>query len=84
MQSLTANRLSDGAVVYRTTNGDWTRAIANAAVFDDDANAAEQHAIQDIARALVVGIELIDVTQGPNGPIPVSLREKIRAFGPTI
>src|SRR5580704_1722081 len=31
---VTANRLGDGAVVYRTMDGDWSTALAQAAVVD--------------------------------------------------
>ena len=84
MQSLTANRLDDGAVVYRTKLETWSRNDHDAAVFENDASAALEEAGSDVIRALVVGVELIDVTMTDTGTTPVSLREKIRAFGPTI
>ena len=84
MQCLTANRLHDGAVVYRTVEGNWTRTIHEALSFSTDGKAELEAANQDVAAALVVGVEAIDVIITQNGPEPVSLREKIRAFGPTV
>ena len=84
MKSITGNRLKDGAVVYRTESGGWTTAIANAAIYGGEADSALAAAQVDVANAIVVGLELIDVVKGTSGAEPVSLREKIRAYGPTV
>lgn len=84
MKALTGNRLTDGAVIYRMADGGWTTDIAQAAAYGEDAQFALKAAETDVARAIVVGVELIDVVKGASGLEPVSLRERIRAYGPTI
>jgi hypothetical protein len=84
MKVLTANRLTDGVVVYRNADQSWTRAIADALVIDADAESALACAQADVTATKIVGLELIDVVQTETGPQPVSLRERIRAFGPTV
>jgi sulfite reductase (NADPH) hemoprotein beta-component len=84
MKAVTGNRLRDGAVIYRRTDGGWTTDIAEAAAYGEDADLALKAAEADVGAAIVVGIELIDVVKGASGVEPVSLRERIRAYGPTI
>ncbi len=81
---VTANRLVDGAVVYRTTNGHWTTELPGAAVVTTSAAAM---ALLTAARA--EGVRVVDAYVAPvdlsNGqPRPGNLRERIRAAGPTI
>jgi len=82
---LTANRLDDGAVVYRSAAGDWVARLADAAVAEDEAAATALLAAgeADLARGLVVGPYLIAVARGA-APAPVTQRERIRAAGPTV
>ena len=84
MKVLTANRLTDGAVVYRKPDQSWVRTIADAKILDSDAVSALADAQADVAAAKVVGLDLIDIVQTDKGPQPVRLRERIRAFGPTV
>jgi sulfite reductase (NADPH) hemoprotein beta-component len=84
MKVLTANRLHDGAVVYRKPDQSWVRTIAEAKILDSDAELALVEAQADVTGAKIVGLELIDVVQTDKGLQPVSLRERIRAFGPTV
>jgi len=84
MKVLTANRLTDGAVVYRKPDQSWVRTIADAKILDGDAESALADAQADVAAAKVVGLDLIEIVQTDKGPQPVSLRERIRAFGPTV
>ena len=84
MKAVTGNRLRDGAVIYRVADGEWTTDIGQAAAYGADADVALKAAEADVAGAVVVGIELIDVVQGASGLEPVSLRERIRAYGPTV
>jgi len=83
---LTANRLDDGAVVYRDAAGDWVDSLADAAPAEGEA--AEQALLAagtvDVARRLVVGPYLMEVALGAAAPAPVSQRERIRAAGPTV
>lgn len=83
---LTANRLDDGAVVYRDAAGNWVRSLGAAAVAEDEAaeRALSAAGEADLARGLVVGPYLMAVAGGAASPAPVSQRERIRAAGPTV
>jgi hypothetical protein len=86
MKIITANRLTDGVVVYLTGNG-WVDGIAAAAVLKapDAIDAGLETARRAIANREVVDVSAIDVTLDDNHrPVPVRLRERIRAFGPTV
>lgn len=85
MKVLTANRLSDGRVVFLDAASDWSTAIAGARLFEDSA-AAEAEEIGRAAEAaqLVTGAYLIDVRLEAGMPVPLRLRERIRVGGPTI
>lgn len=78
---VTANHLRTGAVLFRTPRG-WSEAIKDAAVAGSP-EAAE--AILDQAKADPIALDamLIEVTQDRGAITPVSLRERIRATGPT-
>lgn len=84
MQIVTANRLRDGRVVFRDGAGRWVEALAAAAVFDvAAAKAAVEASDADVAARLIVEPYAIDVVEGPDGITPKTMREKIRAGGPT-
>jgi len=79
---VTANRLGDGAVVYRTVNDDWTTDLASAAVVAAPAAAVLlQRAEADGVRA--VGPYIAPVEVAENRVLPGNLRERIRLAGPT-
>jgi hypothetical protein len=82
---VTANRLGDGAVVYRTSNGKWTTQLEHAAVVTTTPVASELlgAAIADDIGA--VGAYVAPVERGADGGVrPGNLRERIRRGGPTI
>ena len=82
---VTANRLGDGAVVYRMSNGKWTTRLEHAAVATTAPAASEllSAAIADDIGA--VGAYVAPVERGPDGGVrPGNLRERIRLGGPTI
>lgn len=85
---ITANDLGDGLVVFLAADGGWTHRIAEARVLNDgpDLDAANAYAKQQHDDRVVVEPYPIDVVVGEDGiPVPVRLREKIRADrGPTI
>lgn len=85
-QIVTANTLVEGDVVFRTSDGGWVRDVNGAGVLLDKASAeaAEAAALADAARAVVVDVAVIDVTVEDGRIVPVRLRERIRAFGPTV
>lgn len=80
---VTANRLGDGAVVYRTANDGWTTELAAAAVVSAPAAPALlQRAEADTVRA--VGPYIAPVAfAADNRVLPGNLRERIRLTGPT-
>jgi hypothetical protein len=78
---VTANHLRSGAVLFRTPSG-WSEQIDDAAVADSP-EAAEALLVQAKADPIALDVVLIDVTQENGVVTPVSLRERIRANGPT-
>ena len=80
---VTANRLADGAVIYRTSAEQWTTDLAAAAVVTTS----------EAAQALLAGartdlLSIVDPYVAPvvlagGRPRPGNLRERIRAAGPT-
>lgn len=85
-QSITANRLRDGAVVWLTATGDWSERAGQAAVYNDAeaAKAGLDKGAADEAAQLVVAAYAVDVDLTDNGPWPVKVRERIRALGPSV
>ena len=83
---LIANRLGDGLVVFRTADGDWVESI-DAGLVIADADEAERLLEQSLADERdnkVIDPNLIAVTDAGGSRRPVSIREAIRAAGPTI
>jgi hypothetical protein len=82
---VTGNRLRDGAPVYFAGEGRWSTAI-------DDAKAAAPEAAEGLlaqaqagpAPHPVVAPYLIEAAVESSQIRPLSLREQIRAFGPTV
>jgi hypothetical protein len=82
MKLLTANRLSDGAVVWLSETGSWSETSREAAYLDaDQAVIALSQAGADFRS--VVGAYLIDTDAGGAVVPRERLREAIRANGPT-
>jgi len=82
---VTANRLGDGAVIYRRADGAWSGELGEAAVVRDAAAATAlvRAAVADGLRA--VDPYLAPVEFAADGALrPGNLREVIRHGGPTI
>lgn len=81
---VTANRLSDGAVLYLTPAGDW-RGDFSAAWHGDKESAEDKLVLAQaaIAAQIIVAPYIIDVTVDGGVAQPVRFRERIRAEGPT-
>jgi hypothetical protein len=82
---VTANRVGDGAVVYRRTDGGWTTKLDGAAIATSAEVAKElmAAAVADDLRA--VGAYVAPVKLSAGGTVrPGNLRELIRLAGPTI
>jgi Protein of unknown function (DUF2849) len=81
---VTANRLGDGVVVYRTNDQHWTTRLDRAAIVDT-APAATQLLAAAVADDIgAVGAYVAPVRIADNGVQPGNLRETIRYAGPTI
>jgi len=85
MKVLTANRLTDGTVVWYADGG-WAESVGHADLAHDKAAEDRLEAIGAAAAANneVLDVNLIDVTVVDGLAEPVRLREKIRAAGPSI
>lgn len=81
---VTANRLSDGAVVYRTADNDWTTRIEDAAVVSTAPAATELLTAARSEGTRVVDVYIAPVKLDQNRILPGNLRELIRLQGPTI
>jgi hypothetical protein len=82
---ITANRLGDGAVIYRTLDGYWTTRLEQAAVVSTTPAATQllTGAVADDIGA--VGPYVAPVCLDKDGTVqPGNLRETIRHRGPTI
>jgi hypothetical protein len=83
---ITANRLTDGVVVFQTTDEGWSEDFNRAAVLADveaTANALKR-AKQDETNNIVVEPYAVAVEERNGHLAPKALREAIRAAGPTI
>jgi uncharacterized protein DUF2849 len=81
---VTANRLGDGAVVYRSADGSWTKDLTAAAVVTTTPAAIEllTAALADKLKAVDSYVAPVELT--PQHVLPGNLRERIRFNGPTI
>jgi hypothetical protein len=82
---VTANRLSDGLVVFLTAQGGWSEDFHSGAVLSDEA--AKAGALETSAKSAaadaVVDPYWIDLERRGGHFVPKALREAIRATGPT-
>ena len=82
MKLITANRLSDGRVIYVSANDEAVEAIADAATFDEDW-ADTALALAAARPDVFVNPYLVEVTgHTPSGRD--RLKETIRSAGPTV
>ncbi|HUB97334.1 MAG TPA: DUF2849 domain-containing protein [Stellaceae bacterium] len=82
---VTANRLRDGAPVYRADDGQWVTSIdAAALVPESEGDRLLEEAQSGPLPLPVVAPYLIEAVREEGKIEPVTLREQIRAAGPTI
>jgi hypothetical protein len=82
---VTANRLGDGTVVYRTADGRWTTRLELAAIATTAPVAAELLAAAKADGLVAVDAYVAPIDRQPDGSVrPGNLRESIRLNGPTI
>ncbi|MDW6025736.1 DUF2849 domain-containing protein [Mesorhizobium sp. BAC0120] len=86
MKVLTGNRLTDGEAVWYSRDGRWLETLAGAEVAEDKPAEERLEAIGKAAFAnnIVLDVEMIDVDLIDGEIVPLRLRERIRAAGPTI
>lgn len=85
MQVITANRLLNGEVVWLGADGEWLAQLSGARIFEGKEAVAEGLALGAEAEKAqkVVGVYEMAVVEEEGRLVPVRLREKIRAKGPT-
>ena len=84
---LSAHDLRNGLVVYLTSEGGWSRKLVRAAPATDERSEARllQLSEKAIGGNRVIESAFIDVDWRETGPVPLRLRERIRAEGvPTV
>lgn len=82
---VTANRTTDGVVIYRTAKGGWSTDLADAAIVREAEPARALLAAATADDVGAVGAYIAPVEIGADGGIhPGNLREKIRRNGVTI
>ncbi len=80
MRLVTGNDLASGDVTWWMGEG-WSRHVSEAV----DAGAeAEAIAARDEAALRVNGPYVVDAAPGPTGPVPLHIKDRIRASGPTV
>jgi Protein of unknown function (DUF2849) len=82
---ITANRLTDGVVVFQTADGGWSEDFNRAVVLPDPGATAGalKQAKEDEASNIVVDPYSVTVEERNGHFVPKALREAIRAAGPT-
>ncbi len=85
MKILTANRLTDGEVVWLAADHSWAESIEAAEIARDKETEEKLSRAGEAAflKNEVVDVNLIDIELADGAPVPVRLRERIRAAGPT-
>jgi hypothetical protein len=78
---VTANRLTDGIVVYLAPDGGWTEQLANARVAEteEEVRGLEAEADEAVRQRKVVAAYAMDVALTDGAIDPLSVRERIRA-----
>ena len=85
-QVVSANRLTDGLVVYLTTGSSWSEQLVDGHIAADDAAAERLLAVAKQAEEdrVVIDPYLIGVAEFDGVLRPKKYREYIRAMGPSV
>jgi Protein of unknown function (DUF2849) len=83
---ISANRLADGTVAYLAADGNWVGSLDAARIFlaRDEETEALETAQRAIDRNIVLDPLVVEVADTPAGRRAKSLRNSIRAGGPTV
>lgn len=86
LQIVTANRLSDGAVVYLTARGKWSESIADGRIVEGEFEIKDlmDWAERAVEHNEVVGPYAMRIQPSDGGNRAFGMRETIRAAGPTV
>jgi hypothetical protein len=80
---VSANRLRDGVPIYFAGNGVWSTKVAEA-LSSDDGDALLAQAQADAGFPQAIDAFVVEVVMEQGALRPILLRERIRAFGPTV
>lgn len=83
---VTANTLATGHVVFMAADGSWVGMLDRALTYEDAAAAEAGLAVAlgDVQRGLIVDPFVIEKGPDKDGRPAMTLRDTVRAFGPTI
>ena len=83
---LTANRLTDGIVVFWSGDSKWTEWINQAELAEDAAWKAYLERVGEVAEARNIVVEpyLVPVSRKRHQIEPLHIREKFRTLGPSV
>lgn len=85
LSMITGNATDDGAPIYLRADGSWTRVLADAKASESDQlTTATALALAKTQQRIVCDPYVIDVKLVDGRPAPTSVRERIRATGPTV
>lgn len=80
MRLVTGNDLVTGDVTW-WTGREWSRHVADAV---DTGDQGEAIAKREEAALRVNVPYIVDAAAGPTGPVPLHIKDRIRAYGPTV
>ena len=83
MKAVTGNRLVDGAVIYLSTDNQWTEDLREAAQFGNDNATAALATAQSRAHE-IADVYLIDLDENGAPGGRARIRETIRKSGPSV
>lgn len=81
MKILTGNDLKTGDVIWWAGDTNWSRHLADSVDAGDEAEAILKR--EEAARRVNVPY-VVDGQQTDQGPMPLHIKERIRAYGPTV
>ena len=81
---LTANRLTDGVVVWLDATQSWTERLDGAFILDDATVPSVLDTLQQRDVNLAVDIRAISVDVVDDRPVPQARRERLRGVGPSV
>ena len=82
---ITGSSTDDGAPIYLQADGCWSRRVVDGEVIDDDARRDARLSLARTGERLACDPYPIEVLRSASGePRPRSLKQRIRAEGPTV